>query len=361
MITLGNNIKRYRKDRKITQEQLAQVLGVSDQAVSRWENGMTYPDIELLPTIALYFGVTMDDLMGMEAFKDESEIEEILKKRQELKNRGEVLKSCELMRKAAKRYPKNYEILSKLVSDLLFASNTTDEEIARNNLHEAESLINRILAECPDENLCRTMIGQKVWLLHMLDRTDEAVALAENSLPSMDDCRESFMNVLLSGEKKREFCRKYLLDLYFEMWLTIESYADINCEENLITLEERIVILKKAIELTEFLFEGNYGLNNWQLMTWHEYIARYEAKLKNAPAALEHLEAAAKHAIACDTLPEEVPYTSTLLRGETLHTAENAKNYTQTECDLLRSWLEGREFDSIRNDERFKAVEEKLL
>ena len=47
MIALGNNIKKYRKDRKITQEQLAEVLGVSDQAVSRWENGATYPDIEL--------------------------------------------------------------------------------------------------------------------------------------------------------------------------------------------------------------------------------------------------------------------------------------------------------------------------
>ena len=356
MLALGNNIKKYRKDRKITQEQLAEVLGVSDQAVSRWENGTTYPDIELLPTIALYFGVTVDDLMGMETFKDESDIADILKKRQELKNRGEVIKSCELLRKAVKRYPKNYELLSNLVYDLVFA-NTDDEESRISNLHEAESLIERILAECPDEGLCRAMIGQKIWVLNWLDRTDEAVALAEKSLPSMDDCREVFLKTILSGEKQREFCRKYMINLYFEMWLTIQSYADINCEENLITLEERIVILKKAIELTEFLFEGNYGLNNWQLITWHEYIARYEAKLKNADAALTHLEAAAKHAIACDTLPAEAPYTSTLLRGETFRIAANAKNYTQTECDMLRSWLKRVEFDFIRNDERFKAIE----
>lgn len=356
MLALGNNIKKYRKDRKITQEQLAEVLGVSDQAVSRWENGTTYPDIELLPTIALYFGVTVDDLMGMEAFKDESDIADILKKRQELKNRGEVIKSCELLRKAVKRYPKNYELLSMLVYDLEFA-NTDDEESRISNLHEAESLIERILAECQDEGLCRAMIGQKIWVLNWLDRTDEAVALAEKSLPSMDDCREVFLKTILSGEKQREFCRKYMINLYFEMWLTIQSYADINCEENLITPEERIVILKKAIELTEFLFEGNYGLNNWQLMTWHEYIARYEAKLKNADAALTHLEAAAKHAIACDTLPAEVSYTSTLLRGETFRIAENVKNYTQTECDMLRSWLKRVEFDFIRNDERFKAIE----
>ncbi len=356
MIALGNNIKKYRKDRKITQEQLAEVLGVSDQAVSRWENGATYPDIELLPTIALYFGITMDDLMGMEAFKDESEIAEILKKRQELKNRGEVVKSCELLRKTVKRYPKNYELLSKLVYDLEFA-NTDDEESRIKNLHEAEGLIDRILAECPDEEICRAMIGQKVWILHWLERTDEAVALAEKSLPSMENCREIFLKTILSGERKREFCRKYMADLYFETWLTIQSYADINCEENLITLEERIALLEKAIDLTEFFFEGNYGLNNWQLKNWHEYIASFEAKLKNAEAALTHLEAAAKHAIACDTLPEEGSYTSTLLRGETFRHAENAKNYTQTERDILRDWMKRKQFDFIRNDERFKAVE----
>ena len=93
MIAIGSNIKKYRKQRKITQEQLAEVLGVSDQAVSRWENGSTYPDIELLPTIALYFGVTLDEMMGMEAIKDESDIEDILSRRQELRNSGEVVKS----------------------------------------------------------------------------------------------------------------------------------------------------------------------------------------------------------------------------------------------------------------------------
>ena len=285
MITLGSNIKKYRKDRKITQEQLAEVLGVSDQAVSRWENGTTYPDIELLPTIAVYFGVTMDELMGMEAYKDESDIAEILKKREELRNRGEVVKSYEMLRKAVKRYPKNYELLSALVADLCFA-NVYNEEIRLNNLHEAEGLIDRILAECPDEQICRNMVGEKVFLLNWLERTDEAVALAEKALPEMKDARESYLKHILTGEKKRAFCRQYMMDLYYEMWLTIDEYADRNSEDDSITLPERIALLEKNIALTEWLFEGNYGLNNWQMSYWHEYIARYEAKLKNAEAAL---------------------------------------------------------------------------
>ena len=359
MITLGSNIKKYRKDRKITQEQLAEVLGVSDQAVSRWENCTTYPDIELLPTIAHYFGVTMDELMGMEAYKDESDIAEILKKREELRNRGEVVKSYEMLRKAVKRYPKNYELLSALVADLCFA-NVYNEEIRLNNLHEAERLIDRILAECQDEQICRNMIGEKVYLLNWLERTDEAVALAEKALPEMKDARESYLKHILTGEKKRAFCRQYMMDLYFEMWLTISEYADENCEDDSVTLPERIALLKKAIALTEWLFEGNYGLNNWQMSYWHEYIASYEAKLKNAEAALTHLEAAAEHVIACDTLPEEVPFTSTLLRGETFRLEENAKNYTHSECDSLAGWMGGKDFDFIREDERFKAVEAKI-
>ena len=62
-IKLGENIKELRKNSGYTQEDLAQVLGVSYQAVSRWESGNGYPDISLLPSIAEFFDVTLDELM----------------------------------------------------------------------------------------------------------------------------------------------------------------------------------------------------------------------------------------------------------------------------------------------------------
>ena len=64
MLYLGANIKEYRIKKGQTQEQLAYDLGVTSQTISRWENGTTYPDIVMLPTIAEYFGITIDALMG---------------------------------------------------------------------------------------------------------------------------------------------------------------------------------------------------------------------------------------------------------------------------------------------------------
>ena len=56
-LRIAENIRRLRQERGLTQGQLAERLGVSYQAVSRWENETTYPDIELLPAIASLFGI----------------------------------------------------------------------------------------------------------------------------------------------------------------------------------------------------------------------------------------------------------------------------------------------------------------
>lgn len=63
-LMIGEKIKKYRRDRDMTQDQLAQALGVSPQSVSKWECADGYPDITLLPRIANYFGVTIDLLLG---------------------------------------------------------------------------------------------------------------------------------------------------------------------------------------------------------------------------------------------------------------------------------------------------------
>ncbi len=61
---IGKNIKKLRTAKNITQEQLAASLHISNQAVSKWEKEQAFPDISLLPMIADYFGVTMDELFG---------------------------------------------------------------------------------------------------------------------------------------------------------------------------------------------------------------------------------------------------------------------------------------------------------
>ena len=65
MATFSEIFKALRKDKQLTQEQVAEIFGVSPQAISRWENATSYPDITLLPNIAAYFETTVDDLLGV--------------------------------------------------------------------------------------------------------------------------------------------------------------------------------------------------------------------------------------------------------------------------------------------------------
>ncbi|MCL2407279.1 MAG: GNAT family N-acetyltransferase [Defluviitaleaceae bacterium] len=62
MVIIGENIRYLRMKKGVTQEELAVHLGITHQSVSKWENGVTAPDLQLIPTIAEYFGVTIDTL-----------------------------------------------------------------------------------------------------------------------------------------------------------------------------------------------------------------------------------------------------------------------------------------------------------
>ena len=63
-LKIGEKIKAKRRERDLTQEELANILGVSKAAVSKWENEESYPDISLLPQIAQLFHITMDELFN---------------------------------------------------------------------------------------------------------------------------------------------------------------------------------------------------------------------------------------------------------------------------------------------------------
>lgn len=75
MLPIGERIRNLRREKNETQEELSLVLGVSYQAVSRWENGDAYPDIELLPKLAAHYGVTTDELLGADSATAQAEKE----------------------------------------------------------------------------------------------------------------------------------------------------------------------------------------------------------------------------------------------------------------------------------------------
>ena len=73
----GTNLKQLRKEKNLTQEELAECLSVSPQTVSKWENNITMPDLSVLPVLADYFGTTVDILIRHDINHEKSELKDL--------------------------------------------------------------------------------------------------------------------------------------------------------------------------------------------------------------------------------------------------------------------------------------------
>lgn len=107
-MTLGGSIKRLRKERALTQEQLAEALNVSAQAVSKWETGVSCPDAGLLPQLALTLNTTMDRLFDFDRARIDREVEALVRESVPLRETPERAEA--FYRAALERYP-NHEVL----------------------------------------------------------------------------------------------------------------------------------------------------------------------------------------------------------------------------------------------------------
>ena len=115
-INLGEKLKSLRKEKNISQEKLAQYLNVSFQAISKWENANAYPDIELLPEIARFFGITVDALLQAEKIDERKLYEEYEKSSVDFYRNGEIAKILPIWQEAHQKMPNNVEVKETLMS-----------------------------------------------------------------------------------------------------------------------------------------------------------------------------------------------------------------------------------------------------
>ncbi|MBO5006596.1 MAG: helix-turn-helix transcriptional regulator, partial [Clostridia bacterium] len=113
MIKLGEKIRSLRKEKNISQEVFAEHLGVSFQAVSKWENGNTMPDVTMIPAIASFFGVSTDELFDFNVYETEKAVEAIVDEYRKHWD-SEKLRSEQVIREGLKKYPGNDTLLEVL-------------------------------------------------------------------------------------------------------------------------------------------------------------------------------------------------------------------------------------------------------
>ncbi len=360
-LNIGETIKRLRKEREITQEEFAEVLGVSCQSVSRWENNSCYPDIELIPTIASFFGISTDKLMGIDEITEKENIEKYLERFQLAISKGKINECIAIAREGVKEYPNNYVLLDKLMF-ALFASgdnsgNIPDwEENMQKYDAEITALGERIVKYCPDITI-RLTATARLAFNHVLHGRREIGRSIYETLPSIELCKERQILWALEKYEELPFLRNSIKQSYELLKSLIWSLAD--ADE--VDTQTAIVATKKIFELEKLILDGNRPKNAWGDVCLDFDIAKRYALIGDYDNMYKHLNLAVDEAKAFDNRPDEQKYTAVLVGEITERKLDFETSDTRPLCEILRDkWLIHDEFDSVRDTDKFKEITERL-
>ncbi|MDF2804610.1 MAG: hypothetical protein K0S61_4515 [Anaerocolumna sp.] len=232
-LEIGKIIKKLRNQKDITQDHLAEYLGVTAQAISRWESGHGYPDIETLPALATFFGVSIEVLMGVDLTQEEQDqtaIEIV-----QLTQKGDLKEAIRNGRLAVQKYPSNHSIILGLVSAITVYIGLKDSslpETEKNELIEEGLLLLKRTMRSDNEMMILTAKTASCILLGYVDRLEEAVQIA-NSLPVVQFTQEFNLPRYLVKNQKESYILKILPNLLTDMapvFLSLEyAYSEKGC------------------------------------------------------------------------------------------------------------------------------------
>ena len=199
-LKIGEKIRELRNNTGITQEELAEILGVSNQSVSRWELGICYPDIELLPSLANYFNVTLDELVCMNEIRSEKMMNKFFTEAIDYEREEKWKEAADVLRKALKLFPLNDGISAELALALSKNGNGKD-------LNEAIEISEALLKRCTEEKIRSTVKANLCFLYKSAGLYEKAIETGK-SLPHIWECREILVPSLVENTGREEALKR---------------------------------------------------------------------------------------------------------------------------------------------------------
>ena len=197
---IGKNLRKLRLEKGLTQEELAARVGVTGQAAGKWEREECYPDITLLPGLAHLFGVTVDELLGMEEAGMENRMQEIQDRKYELAGQGKFIELAAFLEEQSKVFPN--ELLGELAIALTLAGDETERPLR---------LMEQALAESGSRSYkSRGTIYAELCFLYQRHGLDEKAEELARSLPHARESRELLLPHFLDRKKREAYLRDNL-------------------------------------------------------------------------------------------------------------------------------------------------------
>ncbi len=354
-MSLGKTIKKLRRERNMTQEQLAEILSISPQAVSRWETDMAMPDISLIAPLCNLFNVTSDELLEIDLVQKQKNISAICDEAHKYSSRGHLEKARKILEDGLRIYPDNCDIIDNLMCVSFWQKDVTGD---RKYLDETIKWGEKILKHSTDDHQRHSAIQILCFSYKDVDRLDEAVKMA-NSMPFMSVSQEMLLSMVYSGNKaydSKQIKTFNLLQFLSNSLFSLQTKMDSG--EMVYTPEEAAIIRDKRIALLHLFFEnGDFGFYHTHLCDTHREQAFYYAIKEDYEKALHHLSLAEEHAIKFITSVYE-EQTSLVFRGKEHGTW--ATDSIENDASMLLKKMEDPVFDKIRKKDDFIKIKERL-
>ncbi len=353
MIYIGENIKRLRRERELTQETLADFLGVTFQSVSKWERSESYPDITLLPAIASFFNVSYDELLGSDETFKEKKIQQYIDEYSDMRVKDSPY-VYEQMSKAVKEFPGDFRLIVRYLEMLISTKSNinSDSELI---LEEVEKIYGNIIRYCTNDTI-RMWAKRLVCMYYNTlcyktekeEYTEKTREMAKE-MPKMTDSGDYVMTIInLPDNEHYAACDEALENEILLLMGTVNNkihYKKHFSTEYEIEAKERLI---KMVDM--FYDDGNYG-KCYRLMiyAWGE-LGRLYFEIGDEETALQYFEKCAIESKKHDEMNEETVLDSLLMKG---HVYKKTK-YGKTMCERMKNHFE----NNYELSEEFKASED---
>lgn len=201
MMNMGKRLREKRLSLGLTQEEAAAHIGVSAQAVSKWERQEGFPDVTLLPALARLYATTTDELLGLTGQAADAEYARLNRQWQEYNAAGRHGDSIALMRQALHRFPGDALLMVQLSTSLEKAGGDNTERQA--NLAESIRVQEEILRLDRDPDVTQAARFNLCFTLDKAGRRQEALAHARK-LPTLWKIRENALAYFTEATERRQ-------------------------------------------------------------------------------------------------------------------------------------------------------------
>lgn len=343
-ISLHETLRPLRQRAGLTQAQLAERLGVSDRAVSRWENASALPDVTLLPALAMHLHVSVDALLGVDSLRRQAAIDAALAACSDAMQQGDAPAAVSAVRAALAAWPDEPELMVALARALM---GLHTQEAAREALSLCRAADGAPGGDGKPVRLstqygCKQVIALA---LNRLGRCEEAAQLVSDELPSFWASREILYPRVAPPDKaqgQRQFNLLWLADhIYFTMREMAKADPD-----------NAIALLERAVRIYREVTGGRAGMYEEHICQAQVMLARLHAQAGDMSAALSAL-CAARDAFAALSA-HDGRYAAPWLPAA--HDAPAAPRTLSSLREHLRAAMAEAVFDPLRSHADFSAL-----